>query len=1298
VSYLDDFSAPITYLTNGVAGTMWDGVYLAGGEIAGATGVGAANGSVAVADADISGSGRLTFASLQTDWEDAADDGVFLFKVITGDFDMSVHIVGPADARAYNLPGLMVRAFGPGGSPAPGGAENSLLWSRFDWLNDVNMLKNNINGSKTDTVLGAPAPNTNYWLRISRVGSSFTLFERAAEGMAWNPVGTVARSDFTGLPLQVGLEHSDYAGGVTCTAQYEQFSLTVSNQSPGSTPPPASGLSMAASSNQVALSWTAGAGSSGSLVVMWTGGSALKAAPANGFTYSPNAAFGLGDALAVTNCYVVYSGGGTSVTVSNLASGTTCHAAVFAYTGAGNSRTYQHLAAAGAVKLPGLAAGEIAAQASVQGTNLVITFNSKPPKWYRVQATDSLNPPAWQNLNPGPVQATSTFTTWIQPEGVVGPRAFYRVQEFADQPPGANLAPVAAVSTSYVSPWETLGAINSGYTPANSADHSHGAYGNWPQTGTQWVEYDWSQPITVNRVDVYWWADGAGISAPVACRLKYWDGANYVLVSNPSGLGVALNQFNTTSFDTVTTTRLRLEFDSNGSQSTGILQWRVYDAGDSPNFPPRVTAGVDRDVVVGGQTYLGGSVQDDGKLFVTPVCGWSQLTGPGEVIFDNPGALTNSARFSIPGTVVLALTAYDGQYRATNTLKVAVAAPAPATHALPVYPAPYRVNSPLWTYRLNKTLTNWIPHLYAQLNNPALAQGNINSFIQASNKLAGKAYTVPAADPWADAYTLNAVEAMCYALLYDAQGDPAILQAQATFRTNLNYWIPIILGAQEPDGYLHTYTTLRGLPRWSNNTLHEGYVGGYFIEAALAHYLMTGRADPVFYNAARKLADCWCNNLGPGKETWYDGHENMEQALVHLGRFMNEFDGAGSGQKYIDLAKFLIDTRGTPAANAALNDGSPYDQSHLPAPQQYEAMGHGVRAVYLYSGIEDVAIETGDLDDQSAALSLWDNMVNRKYYVTGGICSGETAEGFGPDYSLPNNSYCEACSSCGELFFAHKLNLARRDARYADVMETILYNAILGDLDDQASNYTYTNPLDQNFARYAWHSVPCCVGNVPRTLFQLPTWMYARTADTLYVNLFIGSTVTVDGIAGTSVQIVQTTDYPWNGSVSLVVNPAVSATFTLAIRMPNRATSALYTPTPAVSGISSIQLNGSPSAPTVTNGYALITRQWMAGDRVDVVLPLVIQRVKAASSVTADAGLVALQYGPLIYNVESVDQDIVNNVLSPAAPLSPIWNGGLLGGLTVISGSYTNGSELMAIPNYARNNRGGRSIVWFRDQ
>lgn len=1302
VTFTDNFNTPVNYQTNGVAGTVWDGIYLATGDFANPTSVGASAGSVSVANADVSYPGALTIASLQTDWENTADDGVFLFKVITGNFDMSVQVIGPTDAGAFNLPGLMVRAFGTNGSPAPNNAENSVLWTRFEYLNHVNMLKNNVNGAKTDTILGAAAPNTNYWLRMTRVGNVFTLYEKGSAPAAWNNVGTVTRADFSGVPLQVGLEHSDYAGGATRTAQYANFSLTVSNMGPfAATPQPPAALNLSSTTNTISASWTKGSGG-GSLVVVWSGADAVKQAPADGFTYSANNFYGNGASLPGANYYTVYAGPGTNVTITNIQAGVAYHFAVYSYAQAGAAGTtaYSATAAVGSIIAGGNAQSAFMAQAEIDGTNVLISFNSSPPKWYIVQYSTTLAPANWENLFAIPVQATNSFMSQLHLGGATNVQGYYRVVQFDSPPPGVNLALVASDLTSYVSPWETLTAINNGFDPANSADHSHGAYGNWAGNGgngTQWVEYDFSQPITTAKIDVYWWQDGAGIYAPSACRLKYWDGTNFVLVQNPVGLGVALNQYNTTTFSTVTSTKFRLEMDSDGTHSTGVLQWKIYDTGATPNFAPVVVGDVDRDVVAGGQTYLTGAVRDDGKLYAAPQISWSALPGPGSVTFSNAAATNTTATLTGIGPNVLQLTAYDGQYQSSNSVNVNVQPPFATTHPLPLYVEKntYTINSSLWNYRLSKNITNWIPHLYAELNNTSNPTGNINSFIQASNKLAGVGYSVPPADPWADAYTLNTVEAMCYALNYNAQGDPGILAAQASFRTNLDYWIPIILGAQQSDGYLHTYNTLRNVGRWSNNANHEGYVGGYFIEAGLAHYLACERTNAILYNAAKKLADCWCANLGPGKKVWYDGHENMEQALVHLGRFVNEYEGPTNGDKYIALAKWLIDCRGTPAANSAEGDGASYDQSQSPVDHQYEIVGHAVRAEYLCSGIADVALETGNLDYQSAAMSLWDNFVNKKYYVTGGAGSGATSEGFGENYVLPNSSYCETCAGCGTLFFFHKLNMAYQDARFADEMENVLYNEILGAVDDQAQNIFYPNPLSGG-VRQPWTGVPCCYGNFARTVLELPTWTYLRSSNSIYLNLFIGSTMNIPGVAGTTVQIVQSTDYPWTNTDRITINPSVPAAFTLYIREPNRTISALYTPTPAISGLTSVLLNGAPVSFTVTNGYAAITRTWTAGDYVDIVLPMAVQRIKATSKIAADQGLVALQYGPLIYNIESADQP-TGLVLAPSATLSTQYTN-ILGGFLKITGTWSNGTNLIAIPNYSRLNRGGSSSVWFRDQ
>ena len=331
---------------------------------------------------------------------------------------------------------------------------------------------------------------------------------------------------------------------------------------------------------------------------------------------------------------------------------------------------------------------------------------------------------------------------------------------------------------------------------------------------------------------------------------------------------------------------------------------------------------------------------------------------------------------------------------------------------------------------------------------------------------------------------------------------------------------------------------------------------------------MTDRKDTRLYNAAKKLADCWADHIGPApKQEWFDGHQEMEQALVRFGRFVNEVEGsAARANATSTLAKFLLDCR---------KGGSEYDQSHLPVVQQYEAVGHAVRAVYTYSGMADVAVETHDVDYQSAVKSLWDNIVHRKYYVTGGVGSGETSEGFGPNYSLRNNAYCETCSSCGEIFFQWKMHLAYHDAQYADLYEQTMYNALIGGLDLEGKNFYYDNPLDANVARYPWHNCPCCVGNIPRTVLMLPTWMYSKGTDGLYVNLFAGSRVTIDDVAGTNVEMVQATDYPWNGKVAITVNPAAPKAFTIRFACPNRDVSTLYTSTPAADGITSITVNGS---------------------------------------------------------------------------------------------------------------------------
>jgi DUF1680 family protein len=667
------------------------------------------------------------------------------------------------------------------------------------------------------------------------------------------------------------------------------------------------------------------------------------------------------------------------------------------------------------------------------------------------------------------------------------------------------------------------------------------------------------------------------------------------------------------------------------------------------------------------------------------------------VTFADPTALITNASFSAPGVYVLEMTASAAGENASSTVTVKVETPPPAKQLDVVHMRKWSVDSPLWNHRMKALIVSWIPHCIEVLERTDITAGGIDNFIEAGKKLRGEPFGQHKGYVFSNAYVHNAVEAMSIALMLESR-DPDVVRAQGDMRATLDKWIPIILAAQEPDGYMQTAFTLPRVSNaggnqnpgpfnhWERRADHEGYTAGYFLEAAIAHYMMTKKQDARLYDAAKKLADCWHDNIGPApKKAWYDGHQEMEQALVRFGRFVNDTEGKGKGQKYIDLGKFLLDNRYHAARTE--RERSEYDQSHLPVIEQYEAVGHAVRAVYNYSGMADVAMETHDPDYRSAVKSLWDNIVHRKYYVTGGVGSGESSEGFGPNYSLRNNAYCESCSSCGEIFFQWKLGLTYHDAQYANLYEDTVYNALLGGLAMDGKTFYYPNALDARALRTSWHSVPCCVGNIPRTLLSMPTWMYSKGPDGIYVNLFVGSTVTLDNIAGVDVQMAQRTNYPWDGKVAIDVSPSAAKRFSVRIRVPKRDVSELYASAPAADGIVSLAVNGSVVKPTIEQGYAVITRTWKAGDRIELELPMKVQRVRAVERIEADRGKVALRYGPLVYNIEKADVQDVTRVLSPDAPLTTEWRGDLLGGVVVIKGAFADGSPMVAIPNYARMNR-----------
>ena len=630
----------------------------------------------------------------------------------------------------------------------------------------------------------------------------------------------------------------------------------------------------------------------------------------------------------------------------------------------------------------------------------------------------------------------------------------------------------------------------------------------------------------------------------------------------------------------------------------------------------------------------------------------------------------------------------------------------------------YSVDSPFWSPRIRQLVTGYVPFTMDMIENDRSDWKIFARYRAVAERRAGKDVPNPCAHNWAETTLLNTFESMCWALTIDPQGDPGMSAAQQQIRAGVERWIPVILGAQEPDGYLCTDVQMRGFPRFISPLVssvrqgeeklpeyaedhHEGYMMGYLIECAIAHYRATGGKDLRMYRAAKKGADLFVNTLGdPPKLAWQPDHPELEQALERFSLLVDEVEGGGAGDSYRQFAKWLLDNRGiTPPHNDA------YRQKNKPLAQQNEPYGHAVMLGYLYSGAADVARFTGDPVLSAAADRMWERLVNGKMYLTGAM--GSQNEEFRKSYDLPNDTFLgESCASIANLLFQQNMNLLHGEAKYAGVAETILYNGLLGSLSLDEPKWQYFNPLDQ---KQVVHPVgrrnnkpDCCMGNISRTLLRLPTWIYTKSDDGVAVNQFIGGTTRLRGVGGTHVTVVQKTNYPWDGQVQVIVRPDRPRRFAVRIRVPDRQTSRLYTPSPKVGGLEALAVNGSLVEVVLKEGYAVIEREWEDGDRIDFRVPLQVQRLHADERIVADRGRVALQFGPLVYNFESVDlppgKSLDDVALAADAPLSAEWDASLLGGIKAIRGKFADGTPLQAVPNYARMNRsegeGARSVVW----
>ena len=481
-----------------------------------------------------------------------------------------------------------------------------------------------------------------------------------------------------------------------------------------------------------------------------------------------------------------------------------------------------------------------------------------------------------------------------------------------------------------------------------------------------------------------------------------------------------------------------------------------------------------------------------------------------------------------------------------------------------------------------------------------------------------------------DSDVYKALEAMSYAI---SNTHDAMLEATA------DRWIDIIADAQEPDGYLDTYYSLTGLDqRWTDMEKHEAYCAGHLMEAAVAYYQATGKRKLL--DVAIRLADHIDRTFRQAQRPWVTGHEEIELALVKLAKTTGE-------QRYIQLAQYFLDQRGHGNGKGKIwdqwNDPA-YAQDAIPVKDQKEITGHAVRAMYLYTGAADVGAMTGDTGYQKAMNLVWEDVVGRNLYVTGGIGSSGRNEGFGVDYDLPNeDAYCETCASVGMVFWNQRMTALTGDARYMDVLERSLYNGALDGLSLSGDHFFYGNPLASHgqHSRREWFGTACCPSNIARLVSSLGDYIYAADDNSWYIQLFIGSETQIKtGIA--EVKIEQQTQYPWHGISRISIEPSSPLTHSLKIRVPGWAAG-----TPVPEGLYHyskeqneqiiIQVNDEVVPYTIDKGYATISRTWHTGDTVQIELPMQVNELESRAEVTADRDRFVLQRGPLIYCVEGVD-------------------------------------------------------------
>lgn len=636
---------------------------------------------------------------------------------------------------------------------------------------------------------------------------------------------------------------------------------------------------------------------------------------------------------------------------------------------------------------------------------------------------------------------------------------------------------------------------------------------------------------------------------------------------------------------------------------------------------------------------------------------------------------------------------------ATFLTCICITGSAQINHGYPINPVPFtsvKVTDNFWGQRLQASREVTIPLAFSKCEE----MGRYENFVKAAHP--NDTYKVEGFS-FDDTDVYKTIEGASYSL----QTYP-----DKKLQKYIDSVLVIVAGAQEPDGYLYTARTMNpkhphnwaGKERWVavENLSHEFYNLGHMIEGAVAHYQATGKRN--FLNIAIKYADCVCREIGngPQQKKYVPGHQIAEMALVKL--YMVTGD-----KKYLDQAKFFLDTRGYTSRKDA------YSQAHKPVVEQDEAVGHAVRAVYMYSGMADVAAITGDSSYIKAIDKIWDNIVSKKIYITGGIGARHTGEAFGNNYELPNQSaYCETCAAIGNVYMNYRLFLLHGDAKYFDVLERTLYNGLISGVSLDGGSFFYPNPLSSNgkYSRKPWFGCACCPSNVSRFIPSLPGYVYAVKNDQVYVNLYLSNKAELK-VDKKKILLEQETGYPWNGDIRLKITQG-NQDFTMKLRIPgwvrgNVLPSDLYSYADNQKPAYQVSVNGQTVESDVNDGYLSIARKWKKGDVVEVHFDMIPRIVKANPKVEADHGRVAVERGPIVYCAEWPDNRFnVHSILLNQHPQFKVTDKPeLLYGIRQITTdaqalSYdkagklvTKDVELTLIPYYAWAHRGeGDMEVW----